>query len=123
MRDMRINQRTIYYSRKVGEEKIYDDEGRFTGEYRQKYSEPKPYRIFVSGGRGTYMTRPFGEQLRYDRYMSTFDRNCPLQHDDRLWVSSKDTTGKHDYIIKHIVDTNNSLVFDIKKVNVDEGNS
>lgn len=113
---MRINKRKIFYSHKLEEERVLDGDGRFTGEIRQNFGEPQPYNIYVSSGRGTYMTRPFGEQLRYDRIMNTFDMDCPIQYDDRLWVDSNDTTEGHDYIIKHIEDSNNSLTFQIKKV-------
>jgi hypothetical protein len=103
-----------------GKEPLTDDYGNPTGEYEVLYSEPVPLKINVSAARGEYSTRQFGEMENYEKILVTDDTNLPISETSILWIDSLDTTKPHDYIVKKVAKSLNSVSYAVSKVSVSE---
>ena len=120
MRLLRRNKQTIYYALYEGKKPLTDEYGNSTGEYEVLYSEPILLKINVSAARGEYSTRQFGEMENYDKILVTDDINLPISETSILWIDSLDTTKPHDYIVKKVAKSLNSVSYAVSKVNVGE---
>ncbi len=115
MRDLKRNQQTIWCSLlNVSSEQ---DEWGNTNDIKA-YGEPFPIKMTLSGNKGEASEQAFGTALQYDREMSTHDMNCPIDEYSHLWLDGKDTAGTHNYIVKAVSKTLNSIRYAIEKVNV-----
>lgn len=120
MRTLERNKQTIYYALYEGKEPLTDEYGSPTGEYEVLYSEPVFLKINVSAARGEYSTRQFGEMENYDKILVTDDINLPISETSILWIDSLDTTKPHDYIVKKVARSLNSVSYAVSKVSVSE---
>lgn len=120
MRTLERNKQTIYYALYEGKEPLTDEYGNPTGEYEVLYSEPVFLKINVSAARGEYSTRQFGEMENYDKILVTDDINLPISETSILWIDSLDTTKPHDYIVKKVARSLNSVSYAVSKVSVSE---
>lgn len=118
MRVLERNKQTIKYKLYVGKEELLDEYGNRTGEYRIVYSDAATMRINVSAARGESATRQFGEMENYDKVMITDDMGCPIDENSILWIDSLDTEKPHDYIVKKVARSLNSISYAVSKVNV-----
>ncbi len=115
MRDLKRNQQTIWYALlNVSSDK---DEWGNTKDIKT-YGEPQQMKITLSGNKGEASEQAFGADLKYDREMSTHDMSCPIDEYTHLWLDGKDTTGTHNYIVKAVSKSLNSIRYAIEKVNV-----
>lgn len=119
MRNLKRNQRIIYYRKYEGYEDEYDEYGNLTGSPIKRFGEVKEYSISVSGNKGGTANQMFGINLDYDRTMSTADMNCDIDEFTELWIDSS-TDEPHDYEVVKRSETLNQIVFAIKKVSVSE---
>lgn len=71
MRSSGKNKRALWYVNAVGETKVYDSNGKFTGEYIKAYSLPKKLMINMLWNTGEETNQPFGSFTDYDRYALT----------------------------------------------------
>ena len=118
MRTLERNKVQIYYALFEKKEPITDEYGNPTGEYQISYGDPLPFRINVSAARGEYSTRQFGETENYDKVLVTDDTNIPITETSLLWIDNTDTSKPHDYIVKKVAKSLNSVAIAVSKVSV-----
>lgn len=120
MRTLERNKQTIYYALYEDKKPLTDEYENPTGEYEVLYSEPAPLKINVSAAMGEYSTRQFGDMENYDKILVTDDVNLPISETSILWIDSLDTTKPHDYIVKKVAKSLNSVSYAVSKVSVSE---
>lgn len=115
MRDLRRNKQVIWFSlRNVS---AATDEWGNTEDVKT-YGEPIQTRISVSGNKGEASLQAFGVDLEYDREMSTSDLSCPIDEYSHLWLDGRSPDDTHNYVVKAVSRTLNSIRYAIKKVDV-----
>ena len=126
MRCLLRNMRTFYYGTYVGKEELSDEYGNKTGEYKVIYSNPMRCRANISAAQGEIESRQFGDSESYDKVIVLNDVNVPIDEYSILWVDSLpninedgSTDVPHDYIVKKVARSLNSVSIAISKVNVD----
>ena len=115
MRDLKRNQQTIWYALLTVSKDM--DEWGNTKDIKT-YGEPVPIKMSLSGNKGEASQVAFGTDLQYDREMSTHDMDCPIDEYTHLWLDGRDTADTHNYIVKAVSKTLNSIRYAIEKVNV-----
>lgn len=118
MRSLERNKQTIYYALYEDKTPIEDEYGNETGEYEILYSPPTVLRINVSSARGESYTRHFGDYVDYDKVMVTTDLSLLIDESSIVWVDDLNTENPHDYIVKKVAKSLNSISFAVRKVNV-----
>lgn len=118
LRTLERNKQIIYYALFDGKEPVIDEYGNQTGEYEILYTPPTLLKINVSAARGEYSTRQFGDTEKYDKVLMTDDLNVPITETSILWIDSLDTTKPHDYIVKKVAKSLNSVSIAVSKVSV-----
>ena len=86
---------------------------------------PKEVRANVSAARGEATTRQFGEDEGYDRIIVLDDPKFPISATSILWIDTLpeiaqdgSTETPHDYIVKRVATSLNSVSIAVSKVNV-----
>ena len=125
MRCMVRNMRDFYYATYVGKSEIEDDYGNPTGEYAVIYSNPVKCKGNVSAAQGEIQSRQFGDSESYDKVVVLDNVNVPINEHSILWVDILPTIENdgssqipHDYIVKEVARSLNSVAIAIKKVDV-----
>lgn len=133
MRTLLRNKRSFYYAPYLGKTEIIDEYGNKTGEYEITYGNPVKMFGNISSAQGEMQTRQFGESETYDRVIVLENPNAPIDEYSILWVDSipvlsedgaesLDTEGEkkvpHDYVVKKVARSLNSVSIAISKVNV-----
>ena len=115
----------IFYANYVGRDPVIDEYGNKTGEYRILYSKPLETTGNVSAARGEVTTRQFGDDESYDRVIVMDDPSVPIDKSSILWIenmpvikSDGTTETPHDYIVKQVALSLNSVSIAVSKVNV-----
>lgn len=116
MQTLGINTQKVAYATYEGMEDILSD-GFKTGEKRKLYSDPVSIWANVSPNAGTADYQPFGIGLDYDRVMVTADLTLPITETTILWIGA-DTDGPHNYIVRKVARSINSVTYAIKEVTV-----
>lgn len=82
MRTLELNKTDVWYVNFNEEERVYDDEGYFTGEYRSTYSEPIKIRLNLHSGTSSIKEEMFGVDNDVDivcsSELSVLDKNTLL---------------------------------------------
>ena len=115
MRDLRRNKQVIWFS--LRNVKTATDEWGNTEDVKG-YGEPIETRMSVSGNKGEASMQAFGVDLEYDREMSTSDLSCPIDEYSHLWLDGRSPDDTHNYVVKAVSRTLNSIRYAIKKVDV-----
>lgn len=122
MRTLLRNQVPFYYAPYLSKNEIIDDYGNRTGEYEIVYGEPLKVYGNISAAQGETQTRQFGESETYDRVIVLSNPQTPIDEYSILWVDTTPTVGEkkqpHDYIVKKVARSLNSVSIAISKVNV-----
>lgn len=125
MRCMARNKRELFYALQASRNEIEDEYGNKTGQYEILYTKPMRVRANVSAGQGEVQTRQFGESENYDKVIVLDDVNTPINEYAILWVDTLprlneegDADIPHDYVVKKIARSLNSVSIAISKVNV-----
>lgn len=116
MRDLRKNQRPIYYSL-YGEGESVDEWGNVI----KGYGEPKRLMVSRSVDKGEANGGVFGKDLDYDSEFVVHDINCPIDEFTHLWIGV-DTSADYNYIVKKVAVSLNAKRYAIKRVDVNENN-
>lgn len=133
MRTMLRNKSQFHYA--LYKEKVpkKDDYGNVTGEYDVVYEDPIEFFANISAAKGETTTRQFGESESYDKVIVMDNNAPPIDEYTVLWVDrvpSLDESGAlatndegeiitpHDYIVKKVARSLNSVSIAISKVNV-----
>lgn len=133
MRCLRRNKSKFYYALYDKTIPLIDEYGNETGQYGVDYGNPEQYSANISAAKGETQTRQFGESESYDKVI-VLDQNAPpLNEYSILWIDTVpqldengalavDEEGKiitpHDYIVKKVARSLNSVSLAISKVNV-----
>lgn len=125
MRTLARNKIRIYYANYRDKEPLKDEYGNLTGEYKISYTNPSVVYANVSAARGEATTRQFGDDEGYDRVIVLDDPKFPITATSILWIDTlpeiaKDgsTDTPHDYIVKQVATSLNSVSIAVSKVNV-----
>ena len=125
MRCLQRNKVRIFYANYVSRDPIKDEYGNLTGEYEITYGGPQEAAGNVSAARGEVTTRQFGDDESYDRVIVMDDPNVPIKKSSILWIetmpvikSDGTTDTPHDYIVKQVAPSLNSVSIAVSKVNV-----
>ena len=123
MRSLKRNEIDFYYALYGAEVEEVDEEGNFTGETTIGYENPVKANANISASRGEASTEQFGISLDYDKIACSCDMTLPIDETTILWVDIKPvldkngaTKTKHDYTVKKVAKSLNSVQYAIKKV-------
>lgn len=133
MRCMNLNKRVFYYATYEGRTSIVDEFGNDTGETEAQYSDPVMFKANISAAKGEAEVQQFGDNLAYDKVI-VLDNTAPdIDEYSILWVDTLpelDSEGHlqtgvtdevitpHDYIVKKVGKSINSVSLAISKVTV-----
>ena len=124
MRCMTRNKTTFYYALYTGQTEIVDEYGNATGQYSVTYGNPIKMLGNVSAAQGEMQTRQFGESESYDKVIVIDDPDTPIDEYSILWVDALPkavggtTETPHDYVVKKVARSLNSVTIAISKVSV-----
>ena len=125
MRTLNRNKIPIYYANYRDKIPIKDEYGNRTGEYQVIYDNPVAVMANVSAARGEATTRQFGDDVRYDRIIVLDYPAAPIAETSILWIDTPpeiaedgSTKTPHDYIVKQVALSLNSVSIAVSKVNV-----
>ena len=86
MRDLRKNQRKMYYSLYMEQE---NDSGFDVLDTVAKYSAPIEFKASLSVGQSDSDDSPFGKDISYDRIISTVKKDLPITETSLIWYETK----------------------------------
>ena len=125
MRCLARNKSVFYYALFNSKNEIRDDNGLFTGSYELKYGKPVKEMANVSAARGETNMRQFGENVPYDKVIVMEDPHVDIDEYAILWVDKLPvlnvdgtTDTPHDYIVKQVARSLNSVSLAVAKVDV-----
>ena len=119
------NKIEFYFAKYDNKTEIVDDYGNVTGQYELNYSKPIKIQGNVSAAKGEMQNRQFGESESYDKVIVLDDINIQIDEYSVLWVDTLPsfnedgtTDTPHDYIVKQVARSLNSVSIAISKVKV-----
>ena len=125
MRCMVRNQSKFYYALYIGKNELTDEYGNAMGEYEISHGKPIKALGNVSSARGETQSRQFGESESYDKVIVLDNPNTSINEYSILWVDTLpllnedgSTNTPHDYIVKKVARSLNSVSIAISKVNI-----
>ena len=127
MRTMLRNKSKFHYALYKDKVPKVDEYGNLTGEYELRYENPESCLANISAAKGETTTRQFGESEAYDKVI-VMDNSAPqINEYTVLWVDDSgalklndkgEVITPHDYIVKKVAKSLNSVSIAISKVNV-----
>ena len=125
MKALARNKVLIHYANYRDKTPIKDEYGNLTGEYEVSYENPVAVKANVSAARGESTTRQFGDDVNYDRVILIDDPKFPIKESSILWIDTPpkiqedgSTKDPHDYIVKQVATSLNSVSIAVSKVSV-----
>lgn len=125
MRTLLRNNSVFYYAKYESKAEIIDEYGNSTGQYEIIYSNPIKIPGNISAAQGEMQNRQFGDSESYDKVIVLDDRNIPIDEYSILWVDTLpalnedgSTETAHDYVVKQVARSLNSVSIAVSKVNV-----
>ena len=125
MRTLNRNKIRIFYANYRNRIPLKDEYGNLTGEYEILYDTPVEVKANVSAARGEATTRQFGDDEGYDRVIVLDDPKFPIAVTSILWIDTLpeiaddgSTNTPHDYIVKQVATSLNSVSIAVSKVKV-----
>ena len=133
MRTMTRNKSRFFYALYKDKVQKTDEYGNSTGEYEVIRENPVEFYANISAAKGETSTRQFGESEAYDKVIVMDNDAPPIDEYTVLWVDKTpqvDETGAlttnengevitpHDYIVKKVAKSLNSVSIAISKVTV-----
>ena len=130
---MSRNKSRFFYALYVSKEQGTDEWGNPTGGVDITYGDPQEYRANVSAAKGETQTRQFGESENYDKVIVMGGDAPPIDEYSILWIDCTprveengalalndegEVITPHDYIVKKVARSLNSVSIAISKVNV-----
>ena len=115
--------KTIYIVNYKGEVDVLDTNGYKTGEKKIEYYPKKPFKVNLSGARGSSQSEIFGTDVSYDKtfVLTTLEKKRLGISENTVFfvdVPPKYVDGNplYDYRVERIADTINQVVVAITKV-------
>ena len=128
MRCMVRNQTKFYYALYIGKNERKDEYGNLNGEYEVVYGNPVGVKGNVSSAMGETQVQQFGGSESYDKVIVLDNPNTPIDEYSILWVDTLPhlnedgtTNTPHDYVVKKVAKSLNSVSIAISKVQVSNG--
>ena len=133
MRCMDRNKSRFFYAPYVSKTPRVDDYGNTTGEYDVQHGNPMEFSANISAAKGETTTRQFGESESYDKVIVMDNDAPPIDEYTILWIDTVPQVGEdgalitteegevltpHDYIVKKVARSLNSVSVAISKVTV-----
>lgn len=133
MKCMERNKVRFFYALYMGKQEITDEYGNATGQYEVTHSSPVECYGNVSAAKGETQSRQFGENEVYDKTIVLDDVSTDIDEYSILWIDTEpqlDSEGNlaldedeevitpHDYIVKKVAKSINSVSIAISKVKV-----
>ena len=119
MRCLARNKITFFYALHDGQTELMDEYGNVTGQYKVSYTAPIRMTGNVSAAQGEMQSRQFGESETYDKVIVLDNPNVPIDEYSILWVDSLPYDDvPHDYVVKKVARSLNSVSIAISKVAV-----
>lgn len=125
MRCLSRNKSVFYYALQGEKTEIKDEYGNATGQYNVSYTDPIKTCGNISAARGEVQSREFGESESYDKVIVLDEINTPIDEYSILWVDTLpllnadgSTNTPHDYIVRQVARSLNSVSIAISKVTV-----
>ena len=127
------NKSRFYYALYKERIPIIDDYGNTTGEYDVIHENPVEFAANISAAKGETTTRQFGESESYDKVIVMDNDAPPIDEYTVLWIDTvpqvdedgalatndeNEVITPHDYIVKKVARSLNSVSIAISKVNV-----
>ena len=86
MRDLKRNQRKMYYS-------LYVEQGNDSDfdilDTVAKYSAPVEFKANLTAGKSDSDDSPFGKDISYDRIISTVNKDLPITETSLIWYGTE----------------------------------
>lgn len=125
MRTLHRNKIRFFYANYRDKLPIVDEYGNLTGEYKISYTNPIEVCANISAARGETTTRQFGDDISYDRIIVLDNPTFPINETSILWIDTLpviaengSTETPHDYIVKQVASSLNSVSIAVSKVSV-----
>lgn len=119
MRCMVRNKQVFYHASYMDKREIVDEYGNATGQYEVIYSDPVQASGNISAAQGEMESRQFGDSETYDKVIVLDNPKSNIDEYSILWVdTTPNKSPSHDYIVKKIARSLNSVAIAISKVNV-----
>lgn len=133
MRCLLRNMRDFHFALYTGKNEIKDEYGNNTGEYEVTYSNLIKCKGNISAAQGEVQSRQFGDSESYDKVIVLDNTNIPIDEYSILWVDTTplvdnscqlvlnddgEVITPHDYIVKKVARSLNSISIAISKVSV-----
>lgn len=123
MRDLTIDQSTIYYAMYVGKQEVTDADGYGTGQNAPKYTIPRKVKVCVSTPTGNAESNPFGYFTNYDKIITTANKEFKADEYSVLWIdvvpvinTDGSTNTPFDYVVKRVAKGITDTAYAISKV-------
>ena len=118
MRDLKRNQRSIWYAVPTNTVPILDDYGNDTLEVETIYRPPALLRCNVSATVGQEAVEVFGSQTEYNRTITLSGWECPLIEGCRVWfgVTPNTDADNHNYTVVRVADSKNGFLVALREV-------
>ena len=124
MKCLARNKQTFYYSLYVNKTEIIDEYGNGSGEYEIQYTTPTECKANISPAQGETETRQFGNDVKYDKVIVIDNSRIEIDEHSILWIDrlpnlpTEDNTIPHDYVVRGIARSLNSVSLAVEKVEV-----
>lgn len=125
MKCLNRNKVKFYYALFEKEIPVLDEYGNDTGEHDVIHGNPIECNANVSAARGETAVRQFGESEVYDKVIVMNNSNVSIDEHAILWIDTLPTLDKdgatstpHDYVVKKVARSMNSVSIAISKVDV-----
>ncbi len=89
MRNLKKNQRKMWYALYHDKVPIVDENGDETGDYARGYSPPVLFYASLSAGKGNAQKDVFGTDVDFTRTISTTDLSLPITVNSLVWYETE----------------------------------
>lgn len=125
MRCLVKNKVMFYYALLNGKENLRDENGFLTGDFRLNYGKPIKAKANISAAMGETTIRQFGENVPYDKVIAMENPDISIDEYSILWIDTMPvlkedgtTDTPHDYVVKQVARSLNSVSLAVSKVDV-----
>lgn len=125
MRSLIRNNSKFYYAKYDNKKEIIDEYGNTTGQYELIYSKPIMTQGNISAAKGEIQNQQFGDSENYDKVIVLDNKDIQIDEYSILWVDTLPiinddgfTDTPHDYIVRQVARSLNSISIAISKVRV-----
>lgn len=125
MRCLAKNKQKFYYALFNSKSEATDENGYFTGGYVLNYGNPIAAKANISAAKGETTMRQFGEDIPYDKVIVMDNGVTLIDEYAVLWIDTLPvleadgtTNTPHDYVVKQVARSINSVSIAVAKVDV-----